>query len=121
MLSGPQRKFAEGVASGLSAMAAYRAAYPGAKENSVNANAARLIGKDGIKSEIERLRKMAEGPILLTLERKLGFLSYVVLEGDCKMQDRLRALDLHAKLSGEMNERLQVSGDVKVKVTIGGT
>lgn len=58
MLNGPQRKFCEGIVAGLSPGKAYAAAYPSAKRP--DANSSRLMEKDGIVTEIERLRDKAD-------------------------------------------------------------
>ena len=43
MLNGPQYKFAAGVATGLSALEAYRAAYPNAALESARRSASKLM------------------------------------------------------------------------------
>jgi hypothetical protein len=127
MLSGPHQKFAEGIASGMNGVQSYQAAYPNASYVSARAKAALLAANGSIQAEIAALRETAKekaGGVVLTLARKLDFLSAVVLvdAGDepVKMSDKLRALELHAKLSGELNDKAPVTGDVRIKVTIGG-
>ncbi|MDB6132482.1 MAG: Terminase small subunit [Verrucomicrobiales bacterium] len=156
MLSGPHQKFAEGVASGMNASAAYRIAYPTAKPDSVESNATRLMGNDGIAAEVQRLRDLAlekAGSAVMTLEEELRFLSRIVRcriknepadsdliqevtrnnryegRGDdveswevekVKLPDKLRALELFAKLTGQLNDKAVVTGDVQIRVVIGG-
>jgi len=59
MLSGPQRKFCEGIVAGLNGTEAYAAAYPRGARTARNA-APRLLAKVGIQAEIERLRTKAD-------------------------------------------------------------
>ena len=81
VLSGPHQKFAEGIATGLNATEAYRAAYPSASEASLRAAASKLLTNDNISAEIERIRRAAEvlaGGCVLTLAMKRQFLYEVV-------------------------------------------
>ncbi len=81
MLSGPRQRFAEGVASGLSAAQAYRAAYPTAKRSEAAKNTSRLTKNDEVKAEIVRIRAAAAllpGSAVLTLVEKREFFARVV-------------------------------------------
>lgn len=148
MLSGPHQKFAEGIAGGMTTTEAYSAAYPDSAPRSARANGARLMANDSIASEVSRLRKAAEQAAdgtVMTLAEELRFLTAVVRtpvrevepgsplaqewseettdfggKTRVKMPDKLRALELFAKLTGQLNDKLQVTGDVQIKVTIGG-
>ncbi|MDB6132483.1 MAG: Terminase small subunit [Verrucomicrobiales bacterium] len=120
-LSGPHRLFAEGIASGLDQCAAYIAAYPGSKPASARANACRLIANDSVRAEVAALRAAAQeqvGGVPLTLARKLEFLAGVVRDTAQKTSDRLRALELHAKLSGELTDKVQVSADEDLRASL---
>ena len=81
MLTGPQQKFAEGIALGLSATEAYQAAYPDAKASSAKSNAGRLMTNDDVQAEVMRIRRAAEvlaGGAVLTLAMKRQFFHDVV-------------------------------------------
>lgn len=128
MLSGPRQKFAEGVAAGLNGTEAYRAAYPKASARSARSNAPDLLAIAGIRAEIERLRAVAAslpGSAVLTLAEKRNALAAIArangeyLGGRIMTTDRLRALELDAKLAGELKDRVEVTGDAVIKVTIG--
>jgi phage terminase small subunit len=78
MLSGPQRKFCEGIVAGLNATDSYAKAYPKATRRAARAHGARLVAKGSIKSEIARLRAAAQekaGSAVLTLAEKRSFLA----------------------------------------------
>lgn len=82
MLSGPHQKFAEGIALGLSAAEAYKAAYPKASADNARKNAPRLTTNDDIVAEVTRIRRAAEvlpGGAVLTLAMKRHFLYNVVM------------------------------------------
>ncbi len=121
-LSGPQRKFVEGIVSGKERAKAYMEAYPNCSEASARSKASRLVTNGNIEAEIARLRGKAEnraGSAVLTLAVKRKFLHGVVVENeDERTCDRLKALELDAKLAGEFTpDKLEV--DVKFTVTIG--
>ena len=86
VLSGPQRKFCEGIVSGLNQMEAYLAAYHASAPKSAKDNGARLIANDSVKAEIQRLRDKADalaGSAVLTLVEKRKFLARIVrMKGD---------------------------------------
>ena len=93
-MTGPQIKFAEGVAMGLSQTDAYRAAFPKCKPTSVEANAFRLMANDGVVMEIERLRAEAArlpGSAVLTIAEKRDFIARVVR---CKVGEEPHDSDL---------------------------
>lgn len=80
-LSGPQRKFCEGIVSALTGEAAWLAAYPKASKATARANASEALTKPNIKAEIARLRKEAAslpGSTVLTLAAKREFLARIV-------------------------------------------
>lgn len=78
MLSGKHRKFAEGIVAGLTATAAYAAAYPNTKLNNARKNAPRLMDDDRIKSEVALLRAKADekaGSAVMTCMEQRIFLA----------------------------------------------
>jgi hypothetical protein len=80
-LSGPQQKFAEGVAMGLTQTEAYMVAYPKGKRENAMGNAPRLRKRPQVAAEIARIRKAAEevpGSAKLTLAEKRDFLARLV-------------------------------------------
>jgi hypothetical protein len=147
MLSGPHQKFAEGIVSGLNALEAYQAAYPKAAYDSARTRGPGLFANAAIMEEISRMRKEAEKQstsAVLTLAEKFDFLASVVrtpvgdLDRDSqlaqewteetnafggktkvKMPCKLRALELHAKLAGELSEKNQPDTGITINVIIG--
>ncbi|MGV3532603.1 MAG: hypothetical protein ACO1QR_09565 [Chthoniobacteraceae bacterium] len=80
-ISGPRRKFAEGIVSGLSAAAAYRQAYPNSAPGNAHKLASRLTGNPDVQAEIARLPSAADqqaGSAVLNLMEKRIFLARVV-------------------------------------------
>jgi hypothetical protein len=139
MLSGPQLKFVHGIVAGLNQTDAYLAAYPECSPKAAEAHGSRLVRNGKVKEEIARLRaeaeKAADGPIL-TLAMKRKFLHDLVTtpigevdksswlcqsvkyteDGfELKMPDKLRAIELDSKHSGELEpEKAEIRMEVVV-------
>ena len=127
-LNGPQLKFAEGLATGLTATAAYLAAYPSATRDTARKNAGRLKANEGVTAEVQRLRSQAAqlpGSPLLSIREKREYLArlvraQVLLAPDNsdlwqeitqteqgtkrKLGDKLKALMIDNEMAGESNE-----------------
>lgn len=140
MLTGPQRKFCEGVVSGLNYSEAYRAAYPKSTPECARKNAPRLKSNEVIAAEIDRLRARAaelSGGAVLTLAEKRSFVARLLrsrpalLDRDSdlwqsikttkdgveyRLPDKLGAIDRDNDLAGEGN-----AGDsVNITIVMGG-
>jgi phage terminase small subunit len=126
-----QRKFAELVAGGTVAKAAYFEAYPRCRaESTAERESVRLLKDPGVAATIEGLRRDAvrgaQKKNVLSKEERRQFLARVircapaeVTEHDSiaqsykvtdkshevKLPDKLRALELDAKLAGELKEQ----------------
>lgn len=86
MLTNPRHEtFAQGIASGLSAVQAYQQA--GFSGRSAEANAYRLMENDGVRARIEELRRENEALCVLTRQDALLFLSRVVRTSAAKVKE----------------------------------
>ena len=125
------RRFAELVAQGESLRAAYEQAGYAARGERAREGGKRLLARADVQAYIAEIQatvsERCRGTAELTLERKLHFLARTVLTGagrvkpeddwwqgyrelangtvEVKMPCKLRALELHAKLSGEWSDR----------------
>lgn len=128
MLSGPHKKFAEGIAKGMNKTRAYLDAYPDAKADSASVGATRLLKNDKVLSEIARIRQEADkiaGSAVLTLAEKRDFCARLVrakvgelpassdlwssikkteFGHEFKLPDKLAAIKLDNDLAGEGSE-----------------
>ncbi len=140
-LTGPQRKFCEGIAAGMSGVDAYQAAYPNSSRSAARASAAELLARPSISKQIAEIRARTEqiaGSAVLTLVEKRSFLARLVRakaallpeESDLwqsikrtkdgvefRLPDKLRAIDQDNDLSGdgkaaEANEALGQLGQI---------
>ena len=109
-------QFAQRVASGESATAAYRATY-GAKGASAEAAASRLLRNVMVPLRVAELRKLAAGAsaveeaktvakvagkVVLALAKKRELLAGFATARKLDVRDRMRAIELDAKLAGEL-------------------
>lgn len=108
MLKPKHQKFVEAIASGSSGSNAYKAAYPGTSDRVARVNASRLLARADVKEELSKLQKDLRAETVLSLIGKREFLCAVVLskDGRVKMSDKLRAIELDAKLAGELREQV---------------
>ena len=98
--------FAQRVATGESATAAYRAIYGAGKNADVFGP--RLMGNDGIRARVAALQASAAKACVLTLERKRELLAGFANNCDAKMADRIAAVMADAKLAGELTEKAEI-------------
>lgn len=129
MLSGPRRRFCEGIVAGKSATDAYAEAYPRTGRSTARKHASRLMKDEGVKAEIARLRAQADakaGSAVLTLMEKRMFLARLVrcnlrklneVDGDLfvsvkhteagteyRIGCKLKAIEIDNDLAGEGSE-----------------
>ena len=98
--------FAQRVATGESATAAYRAIYEPGKNADVFGP--RLMGNDGVRASVAELQAAAAKACVLTLERKRDLLAGFANNCDAKMADRIAAVMADAKLAGELTEKAEI-------------
>lgn len=81
MLTGPMRRFCEGIIAGKNGVNAYLAAYPRSSRKAGEVGASRLLRNAKIREEIARLRseadRMAGSAVLALLEKRM-FLARLV-------------------------------------------
>jgi Terminase small subunit len=128
MLSGPRRKFCEGIIAGNKGVAAYLAAYPRSSRRAGEVGASRLLRKAEIQTAIERMRTQADreaGSALMTLIKKRKRLARIVRArvaveppdsdlwqavktrdgvSEFRLPDKIEAIVLDSRLAGQGNE-----------------
>jgi hypothetical protein len=81
MITGPRRRFCEGIVRGLNATEAYAAAYPRSSQEAARRSASDLLTIPDITDTIEDLRRKADlraGSAVMSYEEKRRFLARVV-------------------------------------------
>ena len=116
LLNAKHELFAQRVASGESATAAYRAAY-GATGATADVNGSKLLRTAKVSLRVAELRKQAAGAsaveeaktsakaagkVVLALAKKRSLLHAFATPQKLDVRDRLRAIELDARLAGEL-------------------
>ena len=95
-----QQRFCEFVACGDSQAESYLKAGFKVPRNDARKHASALMTKHDIKARVAELRKPQTRKLLLTKDRHRQLLMAVAESGTEKTQDRLRAIEIDAKLAG---------------------
>ena len=98
------------VACGNATESAKKARY---SEKTARSIGQRLLTNVDIKKYIKELQEKAKESRILTAREKREWLSEVIKNGNEKLQDRLKALDILNKMDGDYVEKVQLSGEVK--------
>jgi phage terminase small subunit len=96
-----QERFCEFVASGMSGTEAWLQAGYDVSRNVARANAAESLAKPAIIARIAALRAPQTRAALLSKDRKREIMRDIAESPTQKTQDRLRAIEIDAKLAGD--------------------
>ena len=121
MLTAKQKEYCKGRADGLSYKDAYiRAGYADNGDKVTTNNAYTLENLSAHSREIlERIAELqarAEAGGILKREQRQQLLSDIALDTEGARADRIRALDLLAKMSGDYTERMIYEGTAFVSI-----
>ena len=109
-----QEKFVQGLINGLNQRKAYRAAYPNAlkwKDSSVDARASNLLKNDKLLARFEELQAKSEDKAIMSAIERKKWLTNAIME-EHKLNDKLKAIDILNKMTGEYIEKVELSGSV---------
>src|SRR5450432_1934869 len=108
-LANPKRElFAQQVAAGTPAGRAYTEVYGNLA--TPDAAASRLLKK--VKSRVAEIQRKLEDSTLLTMQRRREIAREIAEDRAVKTADRIRAVELDGKLSGELIEKREHSGQI---------
>lgn len=131
-------KFCQFVATGTSAQSAYGQIYNVKGRTAANSGS-RLMADGGIRERVKEIQTKAEKRTVLSIEEKREYLRRVVVTPigeidetsdlcqhakytdvgrEFKMPDKLKAIELDAKLAGEFKEKVEVSVDPLVEALL---
>lgn len=118
-LTARQGRFAELVAAGMPVTTAYRKAGYSDTARVAEAHASRLVENGGVKARIAALRMSQTEEALSTLRHKRELCLRIMEDRTEKTADRLRAIELDAKLAGHFEpERIEVEAGGKALASI---
>lgn len=119
-LTARQKAFARARADGKTLKESYtQAGYSTeGKEKTYTENAFRLSNTEKVREEIERLQRQVDAGNILSREQRLAMLSELASDADgCTgKKDRLRALDMLAKMHGDYSETVvnRIDGAIEI-------
>ncbi|MGN1326707.1 MAG: terminase small subunit [Clostridia bacterium] len=134
MLTIKQEKFIQNIVQGMSQREAYKSSYnaKNMKDDTIDNKACNLFKQDKIRARYEELLKKIEDKAIMTAEERQIWLSKVV-KGDIKitreyddeikeyepyMSDRLKAMDILNKMSGEYTQKIELENEKPFEVNI---
>lgn len=134
MLTIKQEKFVQNIVKGMSQREAYKSSYnaKNMKDDTIDNKACNLFKQDKIRARYEELLKRIEDKAIMTAEERQIWLSKVV-KGDIKitreyddeikeyepyMSDRLKAMDILNKMSGEYTQKIELENEKPFEVNI---
>lgn len=118
MLTAKQEKFVQGIIEGKSQADAYRAAYntKNMTDKSIWVNASQLMSDTKVTQRLTELRNQLMKSSIMSAKERMEWLTELIKNTEEGTTDRLRALDIFNKMTGEYVQR--VEADVKNEVTI---
>lgn len=109
-LNARQKAFCEYyVACGNATESAIKAGY---SEKYTNKNVSKIRQNTAVQEYIKELQEKAKTSRIMTAVERREFLTEVIKNGNEKVQDRLKALDILNKMDGEYIEKMQLSGQL---------
>lgn len=114
-----QKRFCQARAEGRTLEAAYtEAGYSSRQSKKARTdNAFKLENTEKIQREIQRLQSLADRGAILSREQRAALLSAFALnvDGETGKKDRLRALDILARMHGDYSETLRAEVSASVE------
>lgn len=118
MLTAKQELFARKVVEGMSQADAYRSAYSTKRmsDKQIWEEASKLASSPKVAQRIKELRDKAANESILTAQERMKWLTELIRNQDEGTNEKLKAIDLLNKMSGEYVQR--VEAEVKQETTI---
>ena len=104
-------EFAQGIANGLSPVAAYRAAFPNSlnwQEASVETRANETLNDPKVKDRIDELND-ASNPSILSRHDRMVLLTHIALNEEQPIRQRMNAIDLLNKMDGDYIKKVEAT------------
>lgn len=113
MLTPKQEQFVQNIIQGMSQADAYRSAYStkNMTDNAIYREASLLVDNPKVAQRLTELRNELAKPSIMSAQERLEWLTKVV-EGSNLLQDKLRAVDIMNKMTGEYVTKVQ--GDLNL-------
>ena len=118
MLTPKQEAFVQNIIQGMSQADAYRSAYSckNMSDNAIYREASLLMDNPKVTQRLSELRNELAKPSIMSAQKRLEWLTEVIQSNEESTGDKLRAVDIMNKMSGEYVQK--VEADVKQEFTI---
>lgn len=102
MLTANQEQFVQNIIQGMSQADAYRSAYPNQRmsDKTIWETASKLMTNPKVIARLTELRNELAKPSIMSAQERLEWLTDIV-NGAALLQDKLRAVDIMNKMTGE--------------------
>lgn len=120
MLTAKQERFVQNIIKGMSQRDAYKDAYnaENMKDATIDTEACLLLKDPKVSKRYQEILKEMEKTAVMTALEKRMLLKEMVFDKKNSMSDRLKALDIDNKMSGEYIDNLKIESDNTLDVTV---
>ena len=118
MLTAKQEEFAKAIVEGMNQADAYRSAYSckNMSDKTIWEAASRLTADSKVSARIKELRDQIATTKIMSAQRRLEWLTEVILNQDISTSDKLKAADIMNKMQGEYVQK--IAAEVQTETTI---
>lgn len=120
MLTIKQEKFVQNIMLGMSQADAYRASYNAKNmgDNAIYREASLLLENPKVTQRLKELRDQLANESIMSAQKRMEWLTSIVNATGESTGDRLKAIDILNKMSGEYVQKVQADVDTDVTVTV---
>lgn len=120
MLTAKQEKFVQNLINGMNQADAYRNAYScnNMSDSTIWSNASRLAADSKVLARLSELRERLAAPSIMTAQKRLEWLTEVIIGEGVSTTDKLRAIDLMNKMQGDYVQKIEAEVTKEVCINI---
>ncbi len=120
MLTAKQEQFVKNIIDGMTQADAYRSAYDTSRmtDKTVHEKASRLMADDKVRARLEELRDQMMTPSVMSAQKRLEWLTELVMSEEESTPDKLKAVDIMNKMQGEYVQKVQAEVTNAVNISI---
>ena len=120
MLTKKQEEFAKAIVDGMNQADAYRYAYDAENmsDNAIYREASLLVDNPKVAQRIQELRDKIANEKIMSAQKRMEWLTELILGEDASYSDRLKAIDIMNKMQGEYVQKVEADVNSKVNITV---
>ena len=120
LLTPKQETFAQKIIEGMSQADAYRSAYSCARmsDKTIWENASRLMADSKVKARVQELRDRIASESVMSARERLEWLTRLVQDEEQITPDKLKAIDIMNKMTGEYVTKVDASVNADVNISV---